>query len=76
MLFQDVGNVDDIARLVKQTHEQLGGLDIVIHNAGWTRFATFNDLNDLSHDEWNKVRALGKIETHQGEETRRRAKHG
>jgi NAD(P)-dependent dehydrogenase (short-subunit alcohol dehydrogenase family) len=32
----------------------LGGLDIVVANAGWTRFSTFGDLHDLSHDEWNK----------------------
>ena len=23
-------------------------------NAGWTRFADFGDLNDLSLEEWNK----------------------
>ncbi|KAK5065089.1 hypothetical protein LTR84_000925 [Exophiala bonariae] len=50
----DAGSADDIARLVEQSVEQLGGLDVVIHNAGWTRFATFGDLNDLSIDEWNK----------------------
>ncbi|KEF61558.1 3-oxoacyl-[acyl-carrier protein] reductase [Exophiala aquamarina CBS 119918] len=55
---QDIGNVDDVERLVKQTLEQLGGLDIVINNAGWTRFATFGDLHDLSHDEWNKCWAV------------------
>jgi NAD(P)-dependent dehydrogenase (short-subunit alcohol dehydrogenase family) len=34
--------------------EALGGLDIIVANAGWTRFSNFNDLHDLSHDEWNK----------------------
>ncbi|KAG9773403.1 hypothetical protein KCU88_g5830, partial [Aureobasidium melanogenum] len=50
----DIGNREDIARLVKETVEQLGGLDIIINNAGWTRFATFGDLNALSHEDWNK----------------------
>lgn len=45
----------DTQRLVKETVEQLGGLDVIVNNAGWTRFSTFGDINDLSHDEWNKV---------------------
>jgi NAD(P)-dependent dehydrogenase (short-subunit alcohol dehydrogenase family) len=52
---QDIGVVEDNIRLVKECVEQLGGLDIIINNAGWTRFTTFGDLNDLSHEEWNKV---------------------
>lgn len=47
--------MEDSVRLIKETVQQLGGLDIIINNAGWTRFATFGDINDLSHDEWNKV---------------------
>jgi len=50
----DIGVVEDCVRLVKETVQELGGLDIIINNAGWTRFATFGDINDLSHDEWNK----------------------
>ncbi|EXJ77715.1 alcohol dehydrogenase [Capronia epimyces CBS 606.96] len=50
----DIGVVGDTTRLVKETVQQLGGLDIIINNAGWTRFANFGDINDLTHDEWNK----------------------
>ncbi|KAJ4540578.1 hypothetical protein HRR83_007866 [Exophiala dermatitidis] len=50
----DIGVAEDSIRLVKETVQQLGGLDIIINNAGWTRFANFGDINDLSHDEWNK----------------------
>ncbi|EXJ59119.1 alcohol dehydrogenase [Cladophialophora yegresii CBS 114405] len=50
----DIGVVEDTIRLVKESVEQLGGLDIIINNAGWTRFTNFGDLNDMSHDEWNK----------------------
>ncbi|KAK5051373.1 hypothetical protein LTR84_003025 [Exophiala bonariae] len=50
----DIGVVADTQRLVKETVEVLGGLDVIINNAGWTRFSTFGDINDLSHDEWNK----------------------
>lgn len=45
---------EDNARLVKETVDGLGGLDVIVANAGWTRFANFADLNDLSLEEWNK----------------------
>lgn len=44
----------DNVRLIKETVSALGGLDIIVANAGWTRFATFGDLHDLSHAEWDK----------------------
>ena len=53
---QDGGVPEDNRRLVKETVEQLGGLDVLIANAGWTRFSNFGDLHDRSLDEWNKVR--------------------
>ncbi|KAK6376007.1 hypothetical protein LTS17_007257 [Exophiala oligosperma] len=51
----DVGVAADCARLVQETVKQLGGIDVLVNNAGWTRFAKFGDINDLSHDEWDKV---------------------
>ncbi|EEQ87822.1 hypothetical protein RJZ56_002278 [Blastomyces dermatitidis] len=50
----DVGIQADCIKLVKQTIEQLGGLDIVISNAGWTKMSQFDDLNALNEDEWDK----------------------
>lgn len=50
----DCGVPEDNANLVKETVEALGGLDVIVANAGWTRFADFTNLNDLSLDEWNK----------------------
>ncbi|KAE8351292.1 hypothetical protein BDV28DRAFT_137456 [Aspergillus coremiiformis] len=44
----------DNDRLVHATVEGLGGLDIIIANAGWTRFTRPGDIYDMSHDEWNK----------------------
>jgi NAD(P)-dependent dehydrogenase (short-subunit alcohol dehydrogenase family) len=40
---------------VKETVEKLGGLDIIVANAGWTRFSNFADLNALPLEDWNKV---------------------
>lgn len=51
----DCGIPEDNARLVKETVEGLGGLDVIVANAGWTRFADFANLNDLSLEEWNKM---------------------
>ena len=44
--------------MVKETVEKLGGLDIIVANAGWTRFSDFKDLNALSLEEWNKVSSI------------------
>jgi NAD(P)-dependent dehydrogenase (short-subunit alcohol dehydrogenase family) len=52
---QDAGIPDDNARLVREAVEKLGGLDIIVANAGWTKFSTFKDLNALTLEEWNKV---------------------
>ncbi|KAH8893575.1 NAD(P)-binding protein [Thozetella sp. PMI_491] len=57
----DAGIAEDNARVVKETVEKLGGLDILIANAGWTKFSDFKDLNSLSLDEWNKCWATNTL---------------
>lgn len=44
--------------MVKSAAEALGGLDIIIANAAWTRLEDkFGDLdNGLTDEEWDKVR--------------------
>lgn len=42
-------------RAVQETIGQLGGIDIIIANAGWTRFADWKDLDAMSEEEWDKV---------------------
>ncbi|KAH8734495.1 hypothetical protein BGZ61DRAFT_442632 [Ilyonectria robusta] len=54
----DVGVPRDNARIVRETVEALGGLDIIIANAGWTKFSDFKDLEALSLDQWNKCWAI------------------
>ncbi|GFF46552.1 granaticin polyketide synthase putative ketoacyl reductase 2 [Aspergillus udagawae] len=46
---------EDNQRVVQEANEQLSGLDIVIANAGWTRFANQRDIYDLSFEEWDKA---------------------
>ena len=49
----DAGVMDDCAKCVQETIKAFGGLDIVIGNAGWTKFTDFADLDAMSYDEWD-----------------------
>jgi NAD(P)-dependent dehydrogenase (short-subunit alcohol dehydrogenase family) len=50
----DAGSTASIITLVETATSDLGGLDIVIANAGWTRFSDFADLDALSDEEWDR----------------------
>lgn len=51
----DAGDTDECARCVRETIETFGGIDIIIGNAGWTKFSTFSDLDALSYDDWSQA---------------------
>lgn len=55
---QDVGVLADCERTVKESISGLGGLDIIISNAGWTKMSAFGDLHALSEADWDKVQLL------------------
>lgn len=62
VLQADCGIMSEVTGLVEAASAQLGGLDIVIGNAGWTRFSDWSDLDAMSEDEWDKcwkVNVLG-----------------
>lgn len=46
------GNETSVA-LIEQSYSLLGGLDIVISNAGWTKFVAFGDIDDLDDEIWD-----------------------
>ncbi|KAM0715489.1 hypothetical protein Q7P37_008987 [Cladosporium fusiforme] len=50
----DAGSMSEVESCVQAAIKALGGLDIVIANAGWTRFSDFADLDALSEAEWDK----------------------
>ncbi|KAM0711822.1 hypothetical protein Q7P35_001191 [Cladosporium inversicolor] len=54
ILKADAGSTSEVTSLVKDATTALGGLDIVIANAGWTRFSEFADLDALTDDEWDR----------------------
>ncbi|KAE8150883.1 hypothetical protein BDV25DRAFT_104374 [Aspergillus avenaceus] len=54
VLQSDTLVAEENEKLVNTAAELLGSLDILIANAGWTRFTRPGDIYDMSHDEWNK----------------------
>ncbi|KAK8255158.1 short chain dehydrogenase/reductase family protein [Phyllosticta capitalensis] len=60
----DVGRMDECAELVGKVAKTLGGLDVVVANAGYTKFSKFGDLDALSEEDWDKcwaVNVKGKL---------------
>ncbi|KAK7416720.1 hypothetical protein QQX98_005046 [Neonectria punicea] len=55
------GIPEDNIRIVNETVAKLGGLDITVANAGWTRFSDFSDLGALSLEEWDKCWATNTM---------------
>lgn len=51
----DMSQRDEIRRLVKETVDSMGRLDVVISNAGWTKMRTFMDLDDgVDEGDWDR----------------------
>jgi NAD(P)-dependent dehydrogenase (short-subunit alcohol dehydrogenase family) len=57
-LTKDMGKEADVTNSVKETISKLGGLDVIISNAGYTRFSTFNDLNAPTVEDWDTCFAV------------------
>lgn len=51
----DVSKRSEIQRLLTETIETMGRLDVVVSNAGWTRLTTFANLDEqLVEEDWDK----------------------
>lgn len=48
----DVSTIDGCKNAVDHTTTELGSCDILISNAGWTKFADWADLDAFSEEEW------------------------
>lgn len=48
----------DCTKSVQETISKLGGIDIIISNAGYTRFSQFDDLNATTSEDWDKCYAV------------------
>jgi len=54
----DMGLEEDCVRTVKVALERFEGLDIIVSNAGWTRFSTFADLDAPTSADWDTCFAV------------------
>jgi NAD(P)-dependent dehydrogenase (short-subunit alcohol dehydrogenase family) len=51
----DVSSRSDVVRLVDTTVAEMGRLDVVFSNAGWTRLTDFNDLDaNVNDEDWDR----------------------
>lgn len=51
----DVSKRSDVQRLVKETINTMGRLDVVVSNAGWTRLTDFTNLDEqLIEEDWDR----------------------
>ena len=55
----DMGNLDDIDRMVKETVARLGRVDILVNNAGITRYRYIMDVTEEDWDTIHRVNAKG-----------------
>lgn len=58
LLQGDVSQSGICSNLVERTVQALGGIDIIISNAGWTKATNWEDLDTWTEDEWDKVYAV------------------
>ncbi|EGW31004.1 uncharacterized protein SPAPADRAFT_62901 [Spathaspora passalidarum NRRL Y-27907] len=49
----DVFDTGNIHKLIDETVSQLGGLDIVVSNAGWTKIVPYDKLEELDDELWD-----------------------
>ena len=51
----DVSQKSDVQRMVKETVDKMGRLDVVVSNAGWTRMTNFSNFEEqLNEDDWDR----------------------
>ena len=48
----DMGDVDDIDRMVRQAKDAFGRIDIIVNNAGVTKYL---DIMDVQEDDWDRI---------------------
>ncbi|KAI1779933.1 NAD(P)-binding protein [Hypoxylon cercidicola] len=52
----DLGSRDDINRLVKESVDRFGRLDVVFSNGGWTRFRGMSSIDENAFEEdWDRA---------------------
>ena len=57
----DIGDIDDMNRVVDEALSAFGRIDILVNNAGVTRFSDIMDLTVEDWDRIHRVNARGRI---------------
>ncbi|KAF3056616.1 3-oxoacyl-[acyl-carrier-protein] reductase FabG [Daldinia childiae] len=52
----DLGSRDEINRLIKESVDRFGRLDVIFSNGGWTRFRGMESIDDNAYEEeWDRA---------------------
>jgi 3-oxoacyl-[acyl-carrier protein] reductase len=54
----DMASTADARRLVEKVDRTFGRIDLLIHNAGTTRFIPFPDLDSVTEEAWDTLQAV------------------
>jgi 3-oxoacyl-[acyl-carrier protein] reductase len=58
-IFQaNVGNTAEIRSMVERVDQSFGRLDLLVNNAGTTRFIPFQDLESVDEEAWDEIFAV------------------
>lgn len=51
----DVTNPDQIDSVISQVIDKFGQIDILVNDAAYNKWIPFNNLDDMTYEEWNKI---------------------
>ena len=54
----DVSNADDVRAMIERTEAEFGRLDLLVNNAGFTKFVDFPDLEEMDDESWDRIMAV------------------
>ena len=59
----NIANEAEVQDMVRRCHEELGGLDVLVNNAGTTRFIDHANLDALTDEVWQEILGVNLMGT-------------